>query len=209
MSQQVNGTKTRGWTLRAATLGTAFCLWASVAAAGPITCTGGDDPLFPGSAERCQTFSAFYNSANTSNTYFFDGGIFENTLSFPDGVLLDMDVWMSAYFVIPGNPVFDARIPPGYEPEPFLTATGPRWIYFRVEDLQDDPSSGPPQEGVHYSGNWVQDIVWFGDGIYQNPEVLHDNRPLNAVNGFADVITVPDSFDPFVEPDFGSCELCS
>jgi hypothetical protein len=150
---------------------------------------------------RCQAITQTYTSGEsgvTSNTYFFDSGIFTNTLSF-DTVLNDMAVTMSAFFVEPGNPVFLSRIPDGFIPETFLTLTGLNWIYFRVEDLQDDPDSGPPAQGVDYAGNWRQDIVWFGDGNYVDPQVLHDNRPLNT---FADIITVPGSFNPEADPDF-------
>lgn len=183
---------------RAAILAAAFCLVASMATAGPITCEGGDDPLFPGSAVRCEAITLTYTPGGTSNTYFFDSGIFTNTLSF-DTVLHDMAVTMSAFFVVPGNPVFSSRIPAGFTPETFLTLTGLHWIYFRVEDLQDDPLSGPPTRGVDYTGEWRQDIVWFGDGNYVDPQVLHDNRPLDT---FADIITVPGSFNPEVDPDF-------
>jgi hypothetical protein len=185
-------------TARALFLAAAFCLVASMATAAPITCTGGDDPLFPGSAERCQAITLTYTPGDPSNTYFFDSGIFTNTLSF-DAVVHEMAVTMSAFFVVPGNPVFLSRIPAGFTPETFLTLTGLRWIYFRVEDLQDDPESGPPTRGVDYTGEWRQDIVWFGDGNYVDPQVLHDDRPLDT---FADIITVDGSFNPEVDPDF-------
>ena len=189
----------------AALAATLVPLAASVAEAGPITCgpsgSGGADPLFFGAAFACETQSASYSAGNTSNEYVFDGGLFTNTLSF-DTVLQDMTVSISAFFVDVGNTAFLSRIGSQYEPETFLTSFGPAWIYFRVEDLQDSPNSGPPLRGVHFGDSWQQDIVWFGDGNYVNPQVLHDNRPLNT---FADVITVPGSFDPEVDPECVEC----
>jgi len=189
----------------AALAATLVPLAASVAEAGPITCgtptSGGADPLFFGAAFACETQSASYSSGNTSNEYVFDGGLFTNTLSF-DTVLQDMTVSISAFFVDIGNTAFLSRIGSQYEPETFLTSFGPAWIYFRVEDLQDNPNSGPPLRGVHFGDSWQQDIVWFGDGNYVNPQVLHDNRPLNT---FADVITVPGSFNSEVDPPCVEC----
>jgi hypothetical protein len=193
-------------TARAAILAAGFCLVASMATAAPITCglgtEGDEDPLFPGSAYRCESQTQFYDSSNTSQTYVFDFGNFTNTLTFDTVERDDLAVTMSAFFVVPGNPAFLDRIPAPFVPENFFTSDGFRWIYFRVEDLQpigtQAGSDSPPTSPDDYTGEWRQDIVWLGDGSYVDPQVLHDSRPLDT---FDAVITVPGSFDP-CPPDF-------
>ena len=187
---------------------------AGTAEAGPITCNLGSDvdPLFPSSAYRCESVSQGYSANITSATYTFDFGSFTNTLSF-DNVLHDMVVTISAFFVDPDNPGSDflTRFGAGYSPATFLTSDGPTWIYFRVEDLQNDPNAGPPEQGVDYSGKWRQTIRWFEAGSITGLtfDVLHDRRPLD---NFTDLITVPGTFNAEDNPCgvdcLPTCELC-
>jgi len=174
-------------------------LGAGVAEAGPVTCNtffegNNADSLFGGASYACQSLTAVYTQSSTSNTYGFDGGFFSNTLSF-DTVLQDMTITMSAFFVTPGNTAFLSRIGTEFEPETFMTSYGEAWVYFRVEDL--GLQLGPPEQGTHFEGTWSQDVLWFGDGTYVDPQMLHDNRPLDT---FDDVITVDGSFDPEPSP---------
>ena len=190
----------------------------STQAAG-VTCVAGDDTLFPGVADACETLDNFYSPSNTSEEYFFNGGAVINELAF-DNVVHEMMVTMSAFFVVPGNTAFLARVPDGFTPATFDTFYGDRWVYFRVEDLQPtdqtDPeqagTDAPPQNPDDFTGNWTQTIRWFAlDDTNQIFEVLHDNRPLGATpgNGFQDVITVPNSFDPDGDPDSCPPSECS
>src|SRR5262249_52029570 len=120
----------------------------ATAEAGPISCNLGDDvdPFFPGAAYRCETPQGVtYGPNNTSGVYSFDAGFITNTLSF-DNVVHNMTVFLSAFFVHVDNQDFLDRLPAGYSPATFDTTDGPAWIYFRVEDLQDNPNSGPPQQ---------------------------------------------------------------
>lgn len=193
------------WTTAAAVAG-AF-LVASTANAGPITCVSGTDTLFPGIATTgCETQSHSYTAgSNVAATYVFNFGNILNELSF-DTVLAHtptMDVFMSAFYVPVGDSGFLSRLPAGYAPATFMTSNGPSWVYFRVEDLQNDPNAGPPQQGVDYTGNWTQTIAWFA-AVPPMPgeqyDVLHDTRPLQPGVGFNDVITVRGSFDPLGNP---------
>jgi hypothetical protein len=188
----------------AAFVGALMCVSAGSASAAPIpfnTCVGGipdssdgtADAIFPGSAYRCESHVGNFSTTDTSWEYEFDGFDIFNTLSFA-GVLHNMDIVMTAFFVNLGNTPFLSRLPFGYTPEPFSTSDGMKYIYFRVEELTE--GGGTPQDGVDYTGPWVQDIAWFGDGMYVLPEVLHDSRPLDSFG--ATPITVPGSF----------CELC-
>jgi hypothetical protein len=172
---------------------------ASRASAGPVTCIntgdGFEDAIF-GPVLSCETETVHFSPSSTTGFFNFAGGDVVNDLSF-DKVLHDFDLRMSAFFVSPDDPVLTDRIPDGFLPMTLVTGEGDVNGYFRVEDLTDDPSSGPPQQGVDYSGFWTQNILWFGDGNYVDPQVLHDPRPLDV---FDHIITVPGSFDPGVTP---------
>jgi hypothetical protein len=84
-------------------------------------------------------------------------------------------------------------------------------VYFYVEDLC--PTCSEPILGVDYGPDgpdadgfaWLQNIQWFGDGFYNNPQVLHAPRA-NQSSFFGNVITVPGSFNPVPTPDI--CFLC-
>jgi len=175
---------------------------ASPVAASPLTCAhpseGPDQDTVFGSVLFCESETNHYSTNYTSAFFSFAGGEVDNILSF-DNVLQDFDLRMSAFFVPVGDESFLERIPEGFEPETFDTPEGPTWAYFRVEDLTDDPGSAPPQQGVDYAGFWTQEILWFGDGSYSDPQVLHDRRPLDT---FTDVITVRGSFNPEGGPPF-------
>jgi hypothetical protein len=194
----------------------------SPVAAGPLLCNNGisADPA----AFRCETVSRSYQQAGTSSALFqFDPyGVgafaFTNELSFDD-VLRDFTLYMSAFYIVPGNPAFSGRTPAGYQPEVFFTTSGPAWIYFFVEDLQDPscaPNCGEPKQGLEFGPDsngdpdrlaWVQTITWWGDGEYNDPQVLRDPREQGGqqTSFFGDIITVPGSFDPLHVP----CADCS
>jgi len=121
-------------------------------------------------------------------------------LSF-QAVLRAFDLYLTAFFVTVGNPAFLSRIPAGFIPEAMITSFGPRWMYFRVENLPG--TDHPPQSGLDYGHPnaslpaWEQIITYFGNPNVNNPQMLHDPRPLNV---FANIIT--NFFDPFCSPAF-------
>jgi hypothetical protein len=185
------------------------------ASADPLTCISSTPP--EGSpAFHCQTASQTYSpGTDVSRLYSYDGGAFTNELVF-DEVLGDgFELFLTAFFVDPDDPGdFLDRIPDGFAPEVFSTSFGPSWIFFYVEDLQDlscAPSCDEPTLGVDYGPNndppgslegvgaWGMRMLWFGDGEYVAPQVLHDADGGSDV--FDDIITVDGSFDPEPTPD--------
>jgi hypothetical protein len=183
LNQLANGLALRRRAVACAALaGAMIWMTAGTASAVPFTtCSGGvADAVFPGAAFRCESETRTYGTGlDVGHIYFFDGGDFTNTLTFDQVLHDDLIITMTAFWVLPGNPVFLSRVPTGYIPEIFETTSGPSWIYFRVENLTE--TSGPPQEGIgnDYLGDWHQEIAWFGDGEYVNPQVFHDSRPLD------------------------------
>lgn len=183
--------------IRAAALAAVLVPLGSIAAeAGPITCVGGSgDSVFPGTAFSCETLSATYSPTNLSHTFWFDGGTHFNRLTF-DTVLLPFELSMSAFYIMPGD--LQPRLPAGSVCEQYALSFGPACVYYRVEDLQDNPNSGPPQQGTHFTGNWEQEIVWFSqDGPPSDAQLWHDPRPLD---NFSVNITVPGSFESTTDP---------
>jgi hypothetical protein len=193
LNQLVNSLALRRRAMACAALaGAMIWMTAGSASADPFTtCSGGvADSVFPGAAFRCESETRTYNTGlGVGNTYFFDGSDFTNRLTFDDVLHDDLVITMTAFWVSPGNPVFLPRVPPGFTPEIFETTSGPSWIYFRVESLT--ATTGPPQQGTDYLGLWHQEIAWFGDGEYVDPQVFHDSRPLDF---FGANITDPGSF---------------
>lgn len=185
------------------------------ASADPLTC-GAMAPDFDFSpsdsaAFACQTVAHTYLPGDdVSNLYgfapFAGGFSFTNELTF-DTVLREFTLYLTAFFIEPGTPEFLSRIPSAYEPETFVTTLGLSWVYFYVEDLIDETDE-KPQQGADYLGNWAQDIRWYGDGEYNDPQVLHD--PRGDPNFFGNVITVPGSFDPELQPECSQlpCDPC-
>jgi hypothetical protein len=184
-------------------------VWPSSSAeAGPLLCDPGGFDFTPGdsAAFACESVAHTFSPGQVSQLYGYDdfgaAFAFTNELTF-DAVLREFTLYLTAFYIDPGDPGdFLSRIPAGYQPETFVTTFGNAWVYFYVEDLQE-PGREEPQEGIEYSGAWFQDIRWFGDGTYINPQVLHDKR--GGTNVFSDVITVPGSFDPEGLP----CSNCS
>ena len=188
--------------IRAIVFACAFVGIAPGASADPIlnsTCDPGAgeatnaDVLFPGAAFFCESQHFVYTPFITSNEFLFDGGDVRDDLSF-QSVLQEFDLYLTAFYVEPGNERFLTRIPDNFTPEPLLTSFGPTWMYFRVENLPG--TDNPPLRGVDYAGSWNQLITYFGNPE-ANPDMLHDSRPLDV---FAAVIT--NFFDPFCEPGF-------
>jgi hypothetical protein len=201
--------------IRAAALVAVLVPLGSIAAeAGPITCVDGSGPsgsfdsLFPG-AFACETRSAFYSPlTGLSNTFSFGGGTHLNTLTFLGTVEQEFELFMSAFYILPDD--LQQRLPAGSvcEQYAFPNSSHPdgSCVYYRVEDLQDNPNSGPPQQGTHFTGNWEQEIVWYSqDGPPSDAQLWHDPRPLDSLSSFTDNITVPGSFEsttvpPFIDP---------
>src|SRR5436853_7623176 len=108
---------------------------ASEAHASALTCNNtsgmglGGDPAFFTDLKifACEDVQRSYSPSNTSQTFTFDGGFFENTLSFPEGVVHDMTINMSAFLVMPGDEAFLARINSIETPEAFQTSLGDVW----------------------------------------------------------------------------------
>ena len=178
------------------------------AGAGPLLCDPGGIDFTPGdsAAFACETVSRTFSPGVVSQLYGYDNFgaafAFTNELTF-DTVLRQFTLFLTAFYIDPGAPGdFLTRIPAGFAPETFVTTFGNTWIYFYVEDLQE-PGREEPQQGIEYAGSWLQDIKWFGDGIYIDPQVLHDKR--GGGNFFGDNITVPGSFDPKGTP----CSNCT
>ena len=177
--------------------------------AGPLLCDPGGIDFTPGdsAAFACETVSHTYLPGDdVSQLYSYnDFGAafaFTNELTF-DTVLREFTLFLTAFYIDPGDSGdFLTRIPAGFAPETFVTTFGNTWIYFYVEDLQEQGRE-EPEQGTEYAGSWLQDIKWFGDGIYIDPQVLHDTR--GGANFFGDIITVPGSFDPEGTP----CANCS
>ncbi len=185
--------------IRAAALAAALVPLGSIAAeAGPITCVGGQDTFFD-SAFACETLSATYAPGTSqSNTFVFGAGTHLNTLTF-DEVLLPFVLHMSAFYIDPAE--LQSRLPAGRVCEQYALPFPGACVYYRVEDLQDDPDSGPPQQGTHFTGDWEQEILWFSQGgAPSDAELWHDPRGLD---NFDDNITVPGSYDPTPVPGLG------
>ena len=151
----------------AALAATLVPLAASVAEAGPITCGNlGPSGEGVGSGDRCSKKDTHAkpeavptsrvrvrlarptcSMAGPSQTRLRSTG------------LQNMTVFITAFFVDPANPGgfldrFQAPYSiPAYAPERFLTTFGERWIYFRVEDLQDERDS-PPTRGRDFLGTF-------------------------------------------------------
>jgi hypothetical protein len=218
-------------------------LSAAPAKAGPLLCDGGAGPYDTGTSGvypgyRCETVShTYFPGDNVSNTYGFDpyGSFgqffsFTNELTF-DTVLRTFTLFMSAFFVEPGDTDFLDLLPAGAQPETFLTTDGPTWIYFYVEDLQSDDCGPPrgtpgpcgePQQGTDATNGeygpdsdldddlkaWFQTVTWFSFFGTNSARMLHD--PRDGVPFFGNDITVPGSFDPAPDPcddsEYYGCE---
>jgi hypothetical protein len=207
-SALVTGRKV-GWRVALAAL---LCMVASAAGATNITCTNptpdvmgfGSDAFFP-DAFGCQTLTAtFAPGFDSSHTYVFDSGRFEDTLSFGDVLNPDgLTVAISAFLVTPGDPAFLNRVPAGFRPDTFLVQFPtsvepiPAWVYLRVEG-PPTPAAFAPCPSVTdcpdtFPFAWTQEYLWFGDGQYSSVQVLQDHgEPANPI--FSQVVTIPGSF---------------
>jgi hypothetical protein len=190
--------------IRAAALAAALVPLGSIAAeAGPITCVGGSggfgvaDSVFPGTAFSCETVSFTYSSGTgMSHRFWFDGFSHSNTLTFLGTVLQPFELSMSAFYIAPD--LLQPRLPAGSVCEEYALSFGPACVYYRVEDLQDGSGAGaPPRQGMHFTGNWEQEIVWYSqDGPPSDAQLWHDPRPLGIFDH-----NITTFYDPGPTPD--------